>query len=272
MTTIASLVGDGKTIALGATGAVVEMIQRALLAAGHELVSDGDFGTITQTAVKQFQVAHGLASVGYVGPKTAAALDGVLAKGDPPPTPLPSALKVAPHLATMRAITGTKEVPGSANSPVIMSWRDVIAKAFPEMRDYAMGYTGDAIPWCGFGMAYCLAQNGLRPVFGKSDTQRFMWAGAWSQDCAELKLLKPPYPVGSILTFTRSGGGHVALLEGEDGDTFIIRGCNQSDMVNVVTKGKAQFTAATWPRALPIPAYARPPRTLAGAISAGKEA
>jgi hypothetical protein len=34
---------------------------------------------------------------------------------------------------------------------------------------------------------------------------------------------------------------------------------------------KLSSTAATWPRALSIPTYVKPPTTLAGAIAAGKE-
>src|SRR5262245_12590965 len=40
-------------------------------------------------------------------------------------------------LATMRAIDGTLEEPGSADNPVILSWSDTIAHAFPDMATYA---------------------------------------------------------------------------------------------------------------------------------------
>ena len=39
-------------------------------------------------------------------------------------------------LATMRSITGTKEVQGGADSPVIMKWRDEIARLYPDMAPY----------------------------------------------------------------------------------------------------------------------------------------
>jgi hypothetical protein len=137
-----------------------------------------------------------------------------------------------------------------------MSWRGDIAKAFPKMAGSASEYTGDAIPWCGFGLAACCARAGIPPPFGPNATDKFMWAGGWRPPNWGQPLLRPTaenYLVGSVMTFTRAGGGHVALLEGMDGDDVaIIRGANQSDTVNVARKGMVQFTAATWPPGVPI--------------------
>jgi lysozyme family protein len=47
--------------------------------------------------------------------------------------------------------------------------------------------------------------------------------------------------------FTRSGGGHVALYEGEDADNYLVRGGNQSDAINVTHMPKSQLVAAIWP-------------------------
>src|SRR5262249_19381357 len=170
-------------------------------------------------------------------------------------------LDPAPHLTIMRKITGTKEAPGPADNPAILAWPKFIGQKFPDMAEYCRGYTHDSIPWCGLCVAYALAAAGLRPVFGKTDTARFLWAAAWAKEGPELVRLDPEklFP-GAILVFTRQGGGHVALYEGEDDTHYHIRGGNQSDMVNVVRKPKAALTAATWPRALPIPKDAGPVR------------
>lgn len=236
---IASHIGQGKVVGIGQVGEVVRLIQLALISGGAVLVPDGEFGPITESAVKRFQAEQKLNVVGYVGPKTAAALDKV-EKED---TSLDSTLTGAPWLSEMRAITGVREVPGGANSPIIMSWRQDIAKAFPDQASYAASYTGDSIPWCGLVVARCMAVRGIKPAWGSSATQRWMWAASWNY-WGE-KLVKP-IP-GCVMVFTRSGGGHVAMLERLDGDIAYIRGGNQSDMVNVVRKGMASFTGARWP-------------------------
>lgn len=144
---------------------------------------------------------------------------------------------VPPWLQTMRDITGTKEVQGAANSPVIMAWRDEIARRYPDMAEYCAGYTHDSIAWCGLTVAYCMARNGIKPV------KEFLWADNWRK--FGTKLDKPR--LGCILTFKRTGGNHVALYEGEEGSNYIIRGGNQSDMVCVQRKAKSELTGIVWP-------------------------
>src|SRR3990167_2465602 len=67
----------------GDKGEGVLALQVSLRAHGHELVPDGEFGTITYEAVRRFQASHGLTADGAVGPATAAALAG------PPPAMSP---------------------------------------------------------------------------------------------------------------------------------------------------------------------------------------
>src|SRR4051812_35255811 len=82
-------------------------------------------------------------------------------------------------LVTMRALTGLTETPGSASNPKILAMRDTIAKTYPEMASYCALYTSDAIAWCGLCAAYVMTMAGVRPVFGETDTDRFLWARAW---------------------------------------------------------------------------------------------
>lgn len=68
-----------KTIRRGNHGELVKQLQTKLNAIGYDIGIcgiDGDFGTATEKAVKQFQKDHGLTVDGVVGPKTWAALDG----------------------------------------------------------------------------------------------------------------------------------------------------------------------------------------------------
>jgi uncharacterized protein (TIGR02594 family) len=153
-------------------------------------------------------------------------------------------------LATMREITGTQEYAGGSDNPVILEWARFIGEKYPEMRGYCAQYNHDAIAWCGLAVAYCMAKNSIRPVFGKSENERFLWADAWRRFGVRLDKPKP----GCVMVFTRNGGGHVALFEGEEGNDYLVRGGNQSDAVSLM-RYKSRFTAAMWPAT---PAVAAP--------------
>lgn len=146
-----------------------------------------------------------------------------------------------PWLETMRQITGTLERPGSDDNPVILSWRDEIARRFPEMAEYCSGYTHDSIPWCGLTVAYCMAHNGVRPVFGPTDTDKFLWAYAWKGFGTPTNTPQ----LGDVLVFQR----HVTLYEGQEGNSYLCRGGNQSDSVNVIRWQKSGCQAIRRPPA-----------------------
>lgn len=74
--------GGHALIRKGSKGAEVKQAQELLMAAGYALPkygADGDFGSETVTAVKDFQRAHGLEADGIIGTQTWAALEA--AKG-----------------------------------------------------------------------------------------------------------------------------------------------------------------------------------------------
>jgi len=146
---------------------------------------------------------------------------------------------VPPWLATMQAITGTLEFPGAADNPIILAWRDEIARQFPEMASYCTNYQHDETPWCGLTVAYCMAHNGVRPVFGPDDTDKFLWAQAWKQFGTPVDRPQP----GDVLVFAR----HVTLYDGEDGDSYLGRGGNQSDSVKVSRYSKSGCEAIRRP-------------------------
>ena len=58
------------TLRRGAKGESVELLQELLNVKGFQVKVDGDFGVLTETAVKEFQKANSLAVDGVVGPKT----------------------------------------------------------------------------------------------------------------------------------------------------------------------------------------------------------
>jgi uncharacterized protein (TIGR02594 family) len=139
-------------------------------------------------------------------------------------------------LFTMRAITGTRETPGGADNPVILGWRDEIARRFPDLASYARAYQKDATPWCGLTVAYVMAANGIKPP------STFLWARSW----AAWGTATTPRP-GAVMVFSRDGGGHVALYESEDNTHYTVRGGNQGDAVSVARYERARLLSARWP-------------------------
>jgi len=114
-------------------------------------------------------------------------------------------------LQVMRAITGTVEYPGDPDNPKILAMRDIIARAYPEMADYCDEYQHDETPWCGLTAAFCVTMAGIRPPFGPTDTDKFLWALAWADDPGFVRMGRPV--PGTIVVMEREGGGHVTFYE-----------------------------------------------------------
>jgi len=165
-------------------------------------------------------------------------------------------------LLTMRTISGMSETAGSADNPKILAMRDEIARRWastPGMEDYCDLYTHDSIPWCGLTVAYCMTMAGIHPVFGPTDTDRFLWAQAWD-DPSFGGIIKTPR-VGCVVVMGREGGGHVTLYERTEGSKYVCRGGNQSDAINVQSYAIDNVISLVWPNtAGPLPPAPR--RTL----------
>lgn len=256
MTLVATVVISG-TLREGANGLAVKEIQKALRAAGHELVVDGDFGSNTRAAVERFQAASRIAADGMVGPVTAAYLDRV--PQGIPVKPLPSVLAVAPWLSRARALTGTREIPGARSNPVILAMRSGLSARYPVLRPNLDWYVDDDTPWCGLFGGACvgLIDPGFMPPLA------LLRALAWKDWGQELD-----QPVqGCIAVKERKGGGHVTFVEGisKDGKKLLCRGGNQTNMVNLAEYDKDVFVAYRWPTGALLPKIQRPPvMTIAG--------
>ena len=152
-----------------------------------------------------------------------------------------------PWLMIMRAITGMTETEGAGDNPRILHMADAIAREYPHQADYCAYYTGDDIAWCGLTVGYCVTLAGIEPVFGETDTERWMWALAWA-DWPDSETLDKP-KLGCIVVTEREGGGHVTLFE-EMGDPgyYRCRGGNQSDQVNVTNVAISSVVKLVWPR------------------------
>ncbi|MFG1807353.1 DUF6777 domain-containing protein [Streptomyces sp. NPDC049040] len=67
--------GDTPALRVGSSGEAVSRLQRALtVALGRTVVIDGDFGPVTEQAVRDYQSAHKIDVIGEVGPDTWASL------------------------------------------------------------------------------------------------------------------------------------------------------------------------------------------------------
>jgi serine-type D-Ala-D-Ala carboxypeptidase (penicillin-binding protein 5/6) len=83
-------VAESGELKIGATGMLVEALQRTLnarMTPSPELGVDGDFGSMTEAAVIDFQKAKGIEADGVVGPETWAALGPLVEEGPEAPDP-----------------------------------------------------------------------------------------------------------------------------------------------------------------------------------------
>jgi hypothetical protein len=218
---------------------IVGQVQAALLRDGRELVPDRDYGRITRTAVTKFQTDHQLNPVGYIGFKTAAALDAVpLQDNKSIIAPAPSVLHVAPWLSQMRALNGTHRSPDHLN-PVILSWPKEIADKYPDLGPDVLWYNSDLIAWCGLGAGICAVRGGEKPPKG------LLGAGNWANFGQPMKLAdRTP---GSIFVYERVGGHHVTMYESEDSVYYYCRGANQASSICVTSIPKSrQVLAVRW--------------------------
>ena len=96
------------TLRRGSKGATVVELQEALIERGYSLApynADGNFGKVTEAAVKAFQKANGLSADGVVGAKTWEALT----------TPIATIAYTAtvPHLSKAQADALVSQYPGT---------------------------------------------------------------------------------------------------------------------------------------------------------------
>lgn len=141
-------------------------------------------------------------------------------------------------MLTARALVGTKELPGPANSPKIMGWGNALGA-----RILGIAYTADSVPWCGLFAAWCMHKAGHAPP--KIAIRAKAWA-TWGRE------VKSPI-VGAVAVFDRQGGGHVGFVAGSypNGDLAILGG-NQGDAVNVRRFPRDRLMTLRWPAGVPV--------------------
>ena len=155
-------------------------------------------------------------------------------------------------LTTARRLIGTQEVAGKSSNPVILGWA---AAMKPWVKEF---YKDDDIPWCGLYVGYCLQVNKIEPPKDVLSARAY---ASWGEAC------EPCIP-GTILVFSRNGGGHVGFYIAEDEHHYHVLGGNQSNSVNVARIAKSRCIGRRWPTGQRKPWFARPViRPASGPIS-----
>lgn len=110
------------------------------------------------------------------------------------------------------------------------------------------GIKNEKVSWCSAFVGAMLESCGIntnstdKSVYQKrtKDSSQYWlhWTGGH-------KLDKPEY--GCIAVMTRSGGGHVGFLIGEDGDNWVLLGGNQGSAVSIAKFPKDRFIGFIMP-------------------------
>jgi len=221
-------------------------LQTMLIALGYNLGkygADGAFGALTRTAVSKFQADYKVPILypGTVGPKTESALiTAYKLKGITESTSAlnPTPGNYIPWMDEGKRYIGLKETPGSGNNSTILGWAKRLGGW---VADY---YTADSIPWCGLWAAQVISTT----LPGEPLPNNPLSALAYNKFGIECS---PQF--GAIMTFTRTGGGHVAFYVSEDDTYYHVLGANQNDAVNVTRIKKDKFSMSRWPSTYPDP-------------------
>lgn len=141
-------------------------------------------------------------------------------------------------VAVSASHVGIYELPGKQSQAVILQWAEDLG-----VRDI---YANDDIAWCALYINRLLMACQL-PVAGQSyDLLRARILAMYGQ----------PLPgdfYGMFGVFTRPQGAHVGIILGQHGDSYYVRGGNQSNAVSHVWMKKQRCIARRWPLAVPLP-------------------
>ena len=158
-----------------------------------------------------------------------------------------------PHWLTIaRKYNGVRETPGIANSATIMGWAKRLGAKI-----LGVAYNADFTPWCGLFIAEVMTEAGFKPP------AIAVRASAW--DAFGVPVAKPF--LGAVVRFAREGGGHVALITGQDATHYRVLGGNQNDKVSETWIAKNRAVALRWPVTKIAPFLLAPMIKRSGAVS-----
>lgn len=137
-------------------------------------------------------------------------------------------MKEPSWLVEARKNIDVREIKGPQHAPQILQyWRDIKRG----------GIKDDETPWCAAFVGAMLERSGIRSTRFESAKSYLDWGDA---------LQGPVY--GCIAVLSRSGGGHVGFVVGQDaaGDLMILGG-NQADAVNIKAFPRSRVISYRWP-------------------------
>ena len=189
----------------------------------------GNFGELTESAVRAFQEAQGLKVDGMVGDLTWGALF-VPVEGTPQaaPTPPPRG-DLSPWL--MEALKdlgrGVEEIPGPEDNPDIVEYH----------QHTTLKAKDDETPYCSSAMCAWMERAGLKST---RSAAAISWA-SWGKELPE-----GGQRLGCVVVMSRTGGNHVCIYLDEDETGAYCLGANQGNRVSIRRYAWGNITNFRW--------------------------
>jgi uncharacterized protein (TIGR02594 family) len=233
------------------------LIARLRLWGAYSGAYDGAHGRGVIQALERFQRAARLLVSGQADAATVAALR--LDPGSKIDRSVDVQVPAEPvWMREARRFMGLKEIPGPKSNPTIISWAKSVGGWV------ASFFTNDDTAWCGLFVGHVIAQTLPRELLPKNPL------GALEYNKLGRRLVNPA--LGAIVTFTRSGGGHVAFYMGEDATHYHVLGGNQKNSVSITRIEKDRLSQFRWPNTGEAPVGGRIMLTAAGVPVSTNEA
>jgi len=229
----------------------VQILQRALGRWGYSVPVDGEFGPMTEGAVRSFQRRQGFRDDGIVGniTWTSALSDRATSTGsgfafkppgtNQPPTVAPPIVSTSDSpswLEIAKKEVGQHEVAGKSANPRIIEYHaatDLKAKS-------------DEVAWCSSFVNWCMTKAGIK---GTRSAAAASWAGWGVASNGKHGSVAVIYNAGSANSSLSRSGNHVAFLLDETSTHLVLLGGNQSDSVKISNFAKKSWRvkAYRWP-------------------------